>query len=184
MASRATGRGARDGARPRAARARPRRRPPRRSREGPPESSHLPRSASLRRGVIPRRGDRGRPPDGGSIRAWRGSRNAATTGLDAWRSRYESAPLRGGEVFTSISGAEVEPLATPETGRARLRARPRVPGRVPVHPRASIRRCTGGGSGRCGSSPGSGRRRRRTSASGTCSTTARRGSRARSTCRR
>ena len=38
-----------------------------------------------------------------------------TTGLDAWRSRYESAPLRGGEVFTSISGAEVEPLATPET---------------------------------------------------------------------
>ena len=39
-----------------------------------------------------------------------------TTGLDAWRSRYESAPLRGGEVFTSISGAEVEPLATPETG--------------------------------------------------------------------
>ena len=39
-----------------------------------------------------------------------------TTGLDAWRSRYESAPLRGGEVFTSISGSEVEPLATPETG--------------------------------------------------------------------
>ncbi len=38
-----------------------------------------------------------------------------TTGLDAWRSRYASAPLRGGEVFTSISGAEVEPLATPET---------------------------------------------------------------------
>ena len=38
-----------------------------------------------------------------------------TTGLDAWRSRYESAPLRGGEVFTSISGVEVEPLATPET---------------------------------------------------------------------
>ena len=37
------------------------------------------------------------------------------TGLDAWRSRYESAPLREGEVFTSISGAEVEPLATPET---------------------------------------------------------------------
>ena len=37
------------------------------------------------------------------------------TGLDAWRSRYDSAPLREGEVFTSISGAEVEPLATPET---------------------------------------------------------------------
>ena len=38
-----------------------------------------------------------------------------STGLDAWRSRYESAPLREGELFTSISGVEVEPLATPET---------------------------------------------------------------------
>ncbi|HEX3290646.1 MAG TPA: methylmalonyl-CoA mutase family protein [Gaiella sp.] len=38
------------------------------------------------------------------------------TGLDAWRSRFEASPLREGEVFTSISGAEVEPLATPETG--------------------------------------------------------------------
>jgi methylmalonyl-CoA mutase N-terminal domain/subunit len=37
-----------------------------------------------------------------------------STGLDAWRSRYESSPLREGEAFTSISGAEVEPLATPE----------------------------------------------------------------------
>ena len=37
------------------------------------------------------------------------------TGLDAWRSRYDTAPLREGEVFTSISGAEIEPLATPET---------------------------------------------------------------------
>jgi len=37
------------------------------------------------------------------------------TGLDAWRSRYEAAALREGELFTSISGAEVEPLATPET---------------------------------------------------------------------
>jgi methylmalonyl-CoA mutase N-terminal domain/subunit len=38
------------------------------------------------------------------------------TGLDAWRARYEASPLREGEAFTSISGAEVEPLATPETG--------------------------------------------------------------------
>jgi methylmalonyl-CoA mutase N-terminal domain/subunit len=37
------------------------------------------------------------------------------TGLDAWRARYEASPLREGEAFTSISGAEVEPLATPET---------------------------------------------------------------------
>jgi methylmalonyl-CoA mutase N-terminal domain/subunit len=36
-----------------------------------------------------------------------------STGLDAWRARYESQALREGEVFTSISGAEVEPLATP-----------------------------------------------------------------------
>src|SRR5512134_153216 len=38
-----------------------------------------------------------------------------TAGVEAWRSRYEAAPLRDDEVFTSISGAEVEPLATPET---------------------------------------------------------------------
>ena len=37
------------------------------------------------------------------------------TGLEAWRARYEASPLREGEAFTSISGAEVEPLATPET---------------------------------------------------------------------
>ena len=38
-----------------------------------------------------------------------------STGLDAWRARYESAALREGELFTSISGVEVDPLATPET---------------------------------------------------------------------
>ena len=37
------------------------------------------------------------------------------SGLDAWRSRYEAAPVRGDELFTSISGSEVEPLATPES---------------------------------------------------------------------
>jgi methylmalonyl-CoA mutase, N-terminal domain len=36
------------------------------------------------------------------------------TGLDAWRARYELS-LRTDELFTSISGAEVEPLATPST---------------------------------------------------------------------
>ena len=34
--------------------------------------------------------------------------------LDAWRSRYDTS-LRSDELFTTISGAEVEPLATPET---------------------------------------------------------------------
>ena len=37
-----------------------------------------------------------------------------STGLDAWRARYESAALREGEAFTSISGVEVDPLATPD----------------------------------------------------------------------
>ena len=38
-----------------------------------------------------------------------------TAGLDAWRSRFEGARLREEELFTSISGAEVEPLSTPAT---------------------------------------------------------------------
>jgi methylmalonyl-CoA mutase N-terminal domain/subunit len=38
-----------------------------------------------------------------------------TTGLEAWRARFEGLPLRQGEAFSSISGAEVAPLATPET---------------------------------------------------------------------
>ena len=38
-----------------------------------------------------------------------------TGALDAWRSRFEGSPLREDELFTSISGAEVEPLATPGT---------------------------------------------------------------------
>ena len=36
-----------------------------------------------------------------------------SAGLEAWRARFESS-VREGELFTSISGAEVEPLATPE----------------------------------------------------------------------
>ena len=38
-----------------------------------------------------------------------------TGALEAWRSRFEKAPLRTDEVFTSISGAEVEPLSTPDS---------------------------------------------------------------------
>src|SRR5512147_2300587 len=37
------------------------------------------------------------------------------SGLEAWRSRYEAAPVRTDELFTSISGAEVDPLATPDS---------------------------------------------------------------------
>jgi methylmalonyl-CoA mutase, N-terminal domain len=45
------------------------------------------------------------------------ARVEARTGLDAWRSRYEATPLREDELLTSISGADVDPLATPETAR-------------------------------------------------------------------
>jgi methylmalonyl-CoA mutase, N-terminal domain len=38
-----------------------------------------------------------------------------STGLERWRSRYAAGSVRGDELFTSISGAEVEPLATPES---------------------------------------------------------------------
>jgi methylmalonyl-CoA mutase, N-terminal domain len=41
------------------------------------------------------------------------ARVEARSGLDAWRSRFEASPVRDDELFTSISGAEVEPLATP-----------------------------------------------------------------------
>jgi methylmalonyl-CoA mutase N-terminal domain/subunit len=38
-----------------------------------------------------------------------------TGALEAWRSRFEASPLREDELFTSISGAEVEPLSSPES---------------------------------------------------------------------
>ena len=38
-----------------------------------------------------------------------------TAGLEAWRSRFDAAPLRGDELFSTISGVDVEPLSTPET---------------------------------------------------------------------
>jgi methylmalonyl-CoA mutase N-terminal domain/subunit len=38
-----------------------------------------------------------------------------TTGSEEWQSRFAAVPLRDDELFTSISGAEVDPLPTPET---------------------------------------------------------------------
>jgi methylmalonyl-CoA mutase N-terminal domain/subunit len=38
-----------------------------------------------------------------------------TGALEAWRSRFDASPLRADELFTSISGAEVEALSTPES---------------------------------------------------------------------
>ena len=40
----------------------------------------------------------------------------ATTGTDAWREElYDAVPEREGELFSTISGVENEPLATPDT---------------------------------------------------------------------
>jgi methylmalonyl-CoA mutase N-terminal domain/subunit len=38
-----------------------------------------------------------------------------TGALEAWRARFEGSLLRTDELFTTISGAEVEPLSSPET---------------------------------------------------------------------
>ena len=109
----------------------------------------------------------------------------AAESLDAWRANvYDSAPERTDELFSTISGIENEPLSTPGERRRRLRTRPRLPGRIPVHARrlpvdvsrtalddAPVRRLRHG-------------RRRRTSASATSRSTGRRASRRPSTCRR
>src|SRR5688572_28026773 len=96
-------------------RARRQQRTRRRSREGPPEATlSLDRSHSRERRSLDGAIAGGRR-SGGSIRPMARVEGRRRTGLDAWRSRYDLAPLREGEVFTSISGAEVEPLATPET---------------------------------------------------------------------
>jgi methylmalonyl-CoA mutase N-terminal domain/subunit len=39
------------------------------------------------------------------------------TGGDAWRDRYETTPERQGELFSTISGVENEPLYSPENGK-------------------------------------------------------------------
>jgi methylmalonyl-CoA mutase N-terminal domain/subunit len=54
-----------------------------------------------------------------------------SAGLDAWRARYESAVLRKGEAFTSISGVEVDPLATPEMAETDYESDLGYPGSFP-----------------------------------------------------
>ena len=85
----------------------------------------------------------------------------------------------------SLSGIPVEPLYTPESlGDWSLR---RASSAVRASTRsraASIRRCTAGGSGRCGCSPASDGPRTRTPASSTCWPRGRPGSPRPSTCRR
>ncbi|HET7568440.1 MAG TPA: methylmalonyl-CoA mutase family protein [Gaiellaceae bacterium] len=43
-----------------------------------------------------------------------GKRGAGVGGADAWRERYDATPEREGELFSTISGVENEPLYSPE----------------------------------------------------------------------
>jgi methylmalonyl-CoA mutase N-terminal domain/subunit len=54
-----------------------------------------------------------------------------SAGLGAWRRRYEAAPERQGELFTTISGGENEPLYTPENSPLDYEADLGYPGEFP-----------------------------------------------------
>ena len=84
------------------------------------------------------------------------SRTVKNADKNAWDEKFRKAELRDAD-FTSLSGHALEALYTPEslagtdpTRRSACRANIRTRG-------ASIRRCTGASSGRCGSSPAWGR---------------------------
>ena len=90
-------------------------------------------------------------------------------------------PGRGGALHDDLgprSSPLYTPLDRPEPGRGGglLPRAPRLPGRVPFHPRAVHAPCTGPGSGPCASSPASARPRRPTAATSSCWSTARRAS--------
>jgi methylmalonyl-CoA mutase N-terminal domain/subunit len=58
--------------------------------------------------------------------------DVATSALHAWREeRYARAPERRGEAFTTMSGVEVEPLDTPETGAVDYERDLGYPGQFP-----------------------------------------------------
>ena len=128
-------------------------------------------------------GPKGAPRGSSSIRDDGARGGTAHGGSEAWRSRSRQSPPPRGELSTTISGAEVEPLSTLETTaldyeretsatRARSRSRAVYPsmyrGRL-----WTMRQFAGFGTAE-----------ERTSGSGTCSITGRPGSAARSTCRR
>ena len=96
----------------------------------------------------------------GRIQRWRRPRirSRRRRPIGGVRTRTHAAPEREGELFSTMSGIENEPLATPDIVDRRLRARPRLPGSVPVHARrlpvdvpraavddASVRRLRDGG---------------------------------------
>ena len=68
---------------------------------------------------------------GGSILRMARVEERRSAGLDAWRARYESAALREGELFTSISGVEVDPLGTPEVAETAYERDLGYPGSFP-----------------------------------------------------
>jgi len=103
------------------------------------------------------------------------------TSTEQWREElYGAKPERQGELFSTMSGVENEPLYTPDNVDLDYERDLGYPGVYPftrgVYP--SMYR------GRLWTMPASEPRRRRTSASVTCASTGRRGSRRPSTCRR
>src|SRR5215203_3140420 len=108
----------------------------------------------------------------------------AETPTEEWkRELYEAVPERQGELFTTISGLENDPLATPDTTEVDYDRDLGYPGVYPftrgVYPSMyrgrlwTMRQFAGFGTAE-----------RPTSASATCSTTGRRASAPPSTCRR
>ena len=63
-------------------------------------------------------------------------RPALATDDGEWKQElYDAVPERQGELFSTISGLENEPLLHARDARRRLRPRPRLPGRVSLHAR-------------------------------------------------
>ena len=127
-----------------------------------------------------------RPPVHPRPRGQHRRRRAALGSRGAWASEpadQGEGPEREGQLCSTISGVENEPLYAPDRWRSTTRGI--WASRASIRSRgACTRRCTAAGCGRCGSSRGSGRRRRRTSGSAICWSTGRPGCRRRSTCRR
>ena len=48
-------------------------------------------------------------------------RDTTDQSLEGWREAYAATPERKGELFTTLSGLESEPLTTPETDRKSTR---------------------------------------------------------------
>ena len=86
----------------------------------------------------------------------------ALDGTEAWRQElYESKPERNA-LFSTMSGIELDPLATPDTVEVDYERDLGYPGRLSVHARRLPVDVPRAASGRCGSSPASAPPTRRT----------------------